>query len=221
MKVISVDAARTTWLFPLTEINPMGRSFSHTFLSIAERYGFKKFPKYSLDYDPESKGLIFSDGEFTPKSGNKVLAKLSIFADGVVADCWSSTRDSEELLTDVMGWVKSEHGFSLPADRIPKVLYLSELTVTSDKNLVMTNPKLESLAALVSAKLTASRRTNAGYTVGGMSLWAKNWDQQGSPVPYKVERKVSSSFGDNRYYAGAPLPTHEHIELLEEQEKII
>jgi hypothetical protein len=221
MKIISVDTARTTWLFPLTELNPMGRSFTHVFQGIAERYSFRKFPKYSLDFDKEEKGLIFNEGDFTTGKGDKILVKLSIFTDGIVSDCWSSTRDSEDFLKDVMSWIKSEYGIALPPDRIPKLLYLSELTITSDKNLVMTNPKLEALADRISSKLAASGRMNAGYTFGGYSMWAKNWDQTGAPVAYKVERKANTPLADNRYYAGAPLATHDHIELLEEYEKII
>lgn len=221
MKVISVDTARATWLFPLTELNPMGRSFTHVFQGLAQRYGFRKFPKYSLDFDQEAKGLIFNEGDFTTKSGDKILVKLSLFTDGIVADCWSSTQDSEEFLKDAMGWIKSEYNFTLPPDRLPKILYLSELTITSDANLAMINPKLAALAEKISSKLTESGRANAGYTFGGFSLWTKNWEQPGVPAPYRIERKLVSSIGENRYYAGAPLPTPDHLELLEEQERII
>lgn len=66
MKLISVDVARAIWLFPLSELNPGGRSTTKTFLDFTERYNFKKAPKHTLDFDSDS-ALTFDQGEFTNK----------------------------------------------------------------------------------------------------------------------------------------------------------
>lgn len=220
MKLISVDVARTTWLFPLMELNPSGRSFTQTFIDLKSRYNFKKAPAHSLDFDPESKGLVFNEGDFVNREGISVLAKLTIFTDGVVSDTWSSTRDSEDLLEDAMKWIKTEHGFSLPPDRSVKKLYLSQLTVKAETGQIAGRSKLEELAELVGAKLAETGRPNKGYTVNGFSLLPRDWDQSGSPAHYRFEVKVGSLPGENRYHASAPLPTDVHLALLEEQERL-
>ena len=94
MKVISVDSARTTWLFPLAELNPTGKSMNDMFMKLKDRYKFKKSPAHMFDVDATAKkGFVFEQGEFLNREGVLVVVKLSIFTDGAVADCWSSTRD--------------------------------------------------------------------------------------------------------------------------------
>lgn len=221
MKIISVDCARTTWLFPLSEINPSGRSFTKAFLDLKARYNFRKFPAHTLDFDSESKGLIFNEGEFTNGDGVPIIVKLSIFTDGIVSDTWSSTGDSENFLVDVMKWIKEEHGFSLPPDRKIRKLYLSELTVSMAPEYSQAFSRFRALTDLMSARLEESGRPNEGYVFGGFSLWASDWKQPHAPSAYRFEIKVGSSPGDNRFYASAPLPTEVHAEMLREQEGLL
>lgn len=220
MNIVSVDVARTTWLFPLTELNSTGRAMTQALIDLKERYKFKKAPTHSLDFDPEAKGLIFDQGEFLNRDGVSVLAKLSLFSDGAVSDTWSSTRDSEDLLKDAMQWIKTEHGFSLPMDRSVQTLYLSTLIVETDKFQLPGKAKFEALAEMMSSRLAETGRPNRGYIVGGFNLFSAEWDQPGAPVQYRFEVKAKSHPGENRYYASAPLPTDVHLALLEEQERL-
>jgi hypothetical protein len=220
MKLISVDVARTTWLFPLAELNPNGRSMTQVFVDLKERYNFKKAPAHTLDFDPESKGLVFNEGEFVNHEGIRVLVKLTIFTDGVVSDAWSSTRDAEDFLEDAMEWITKQHGFSLPTDRRIKKLYLSQLTVSVGRGHIAYGERLEALAKILSAKLSETGRENMGFVAGGFSLWAADWDQPGAPAQYRFEIKAGSTPGENRHYASAPIPTDSHLALLEEQERL-
>jgi hypothetical protein len=220
MKIVTVDIARTTWLFPLAEFNPIGRSMTQALIDLKERYKFKKAPTHSLDFDPEKKGLIFSEGEFVNRDGVAVLAKLSLFSDGAVSDTWSSTRDSEDLLKDAMRWIKAQHGFSLPAERSAKTLYLSALTVLAENFQIPGKAKFDALAEMMSARLAEAGRPNKGYIVNGFNLVSAEWDKQGAPVEYRFEIRNSSHPGENRYYASAPLPTDIHFALLQEQERL-
>jgi hypothetical protein len=220
MKIVSVDIARTSWLFPLGELNPTGRSMTQALVGLKERYRFQKAPTHSLDFDPEAKGLIFNQGEFINRDGVAVIAKLSIFGDGVVSDTWSSTRDSEDLLKDAMQWIKTEHGFSLPMDRSVKTLYLSALTIMAENFKLPGKEKFEALAEMMSSRLADAGRPNKGYIVDGFTLLSAEWDQPGAPVQYRFEVRTTSHPSENRYYASAPLPTDIHLALLEEQERL-
>jgi hypothetical protein len=138
----------------------------------------------------------------------------------MVSDTWSSTRDSEDLLEDVMKWLKTEHAFSLPNDRAIGKLYLSALNVTAENIQFPGQSKLEALAKMLSLRLTETGRANKGYIVNGFSLLSADWDIAGAPVQYRFEVKASSHPGEHRYYASAPLPTDIHFALLEEQERL-
>jgi hypothetical protein len=218
MKLISVDVARTTWLFPTTELNPHGLSLTKAFLGLAQRYDFKKFPKHSLDSDPESKGLLFNEGTYRTKDGRELLVKLTIFTDGILADSWSSTNDSEDFLKDGMEWLKKEYGFGLPADRKVKTLYLSQLTVTTDKKIAGLNPKLQSFADLVATKMEDRWEDNTGFNVGGISFWPNDPTKPLAPAQFRFEVKAGTTAAEKRYFANAPVPTEVHLQLLEKLE---
>jgi hypothetical protein len=221
MKIISVDSARTTWLFPLAELNPTGKSFTDVFIQMKQKNNFKKAPEHTFDLDPAKKGWIFEQGEFVNRDIVPVVIKLSVFTDGLVADCWSSTRDSEDFLKDSMLWLKSEHGLGLPSDRTVKTVYMSEMTVTTDKRLTPFHPRMEKFAKLVSEKVGSTGRPNAGYVFGGFSLWVKDFDQPGAPPQYRFELKAGSKLEDRRFYSAAPVTTEEHVALLNEQENFL
>jgi hypothetical protein len=221
MKVISVDIARTTWLFPVTELNPTGRSLTKAFLGLAEKYSFKKFPRHTGDFDPESKGLVFNEGDFKTSEGQDILVKLTVFTDGILADCWSSTKDSEAFLIDAMEWLKTEHGLSIPADRGVKNLYLSQLTVTTDKKIASLNPKLQPFADLVSSKVGDRWGDNTGFQVGGISFWSNDPTKPSAPAQFRFEVKAGTTAAEKRYFSLAPLPTDVHLQLLDKLESLM
>jgi hypothetical protein len=220
MKLISVDAARTTWLFPVPELNPGGLSLTKAFLGLAERYDFKRFPKHTLDMDPESKSLVFNEGNFKSRDGRDILVKLTIFTDGILADSWSSTSDAEDFLKDAMQWLKKEHGFTIPADRRVKTLYLSQLTVTTDKKIASLNPKLQAFADLVSSNIGDRWEDNTGFTVGGISFWPNDPTKPSSPAQFRFEMKAGTPAAAKRYFAIAPVQTDAHLLLLEKLESL-
>jgi len=221
MNIINVDSARVTWLFPVSELNPQGRSLTDIFIELAERYNFKKAPKHGADIDPQEKGFTFNAGEFRNRDGIDVLVKLTVFGDGIVADGWSSTRDTEDFLKDVMQWLKEKHGLAIPSDRRVTILYLSELIVSAEKSPLALMSKLQELANVLSERTTKSGRANAGFMAGGFSLVANDHDNPATPAPYRFEIKRGSSPSENRYYASAALPTEELFEMLKDQERIL
>ncbi len=220
MKLISVDVARAIWLFPLSELNPGGRSTTKTFLDFTERYNFKKAPKHTLDFDSDS-ALTFDQGEFTNKKGLSVIVKCRMYSDGFVADSWSSTTDSREFLEDAMGWLKANHGLALPSDRLIKSMYLSELTVTTESKLLNLNPKFRTFADLLSGKAKEFRGDDTGFNVGSIGFWSNDPTRPRATAPFRFENKTGTLPQERRYWSQAPFPTDVHVELLEEFETIL
>jgi len=220
MKLISIDAARTSWIFPLTELNPTGRSFTEAFADLATRYSFKKFPKHTLDVDSD-KALTFEGGEFTNRDGEQIIIKLRVYTDGCVVDCWSSTRDAEDFLKDAMKWLKTEHGFGLPADTPIRTIYLSELTVRTNKSLISLNSKLHAFTDALSDKVKEFGGKDTGFNFGSIGFWSNDTKRPMAPGPFRFENKVGTLPKDQRYFSQAPLPTDAHLALLDKLEAIL
>jgi len=219
MKLINVEIARTVWLFPLSELNPDGRSMTEALVDFAERYHFKKAPKHALDFDTE-KALSFEEGEFKNREGRAISVKFRIYNDGIIADSWSSTGDSDDFLEDVMQWLKSKHGFSLPPDRKPTIIHLSQLTVSTDRKIVSLNPKLRDFENLLSQKVGA-KQDASGYGVAAIAFWPNDHNKPNASGPFRFENKAGTSLNDKRYFAQAPVSTDVHLELLEKFEAIL
>jgi hypothetical protein len=219
MKLINVEIARATWLFPLAELNPTGKSSSPAFSSIAQRYAFAKAPKHVMDVDPQDQALTFEAGHFKNRDGVVINVKLKIFNDGVVADCWSSTRDAEDFLQDTMKWMGNEFGFTLPPDRNITPLYISQLVVTTDKELLNINPQLKAFCEFLAAK--TGPRSKEGFDVATIGFWSLDRGNPLAPAAFKFERKAGTFPIDKRFWTTAALQTEAHMEVLNELERLL
>ena len=100
MKLLSVALARTAWTFDVAEINPRGKNiFSDLVPELIARYNFKKAPEEGGDF---TKGMIFALGTFENRNHDDVQIGLTIWGDGIAADTYSSTEDSDEFLEGVI-----------------------------------------------------------------------------------------------------------------------
>jgi hypothetical protein len=221
MKLLHVATARTIWLFTLLDLNPRGQAFTQqTIDKISERYKFKGPPTITTALEAQKKNepIYFAAGEFMSKSGVSVVVDLKVYNDGFLADCRSSTRDSEMFLADLFSWLPA--GLGLPKTEVPirKTMYVSELQVESKDLLTLINPKLatlrKSLAALV------PKGTATSYEVASLAFATDPKD--GTPlINFKFERLINTPFAEHRYYSSAPVHTDEHLELLENLEEIL
>src|SRR5882724_7314319 len=96
MKLLSVGLARALWFIDINELNPGGKDiYTHLFPSFVEDYKFKTFPKQG---DNLSDGMKFTLGEWVKDDGTVLTVNVTVFSDGIAADTFSSTKDSEDLL---------------------------------------------------------------------------------------------------------------------------
>ena len=205
MKVLYVTTARTIWLFDFAAINPTGLSLRRVIAGITERYKFAKAPKNELDI--EENHLPFRSGVFTGKRGVPILIQLSIYGDGFVGDCMSSTDESSEFLVDLVSWLKSDHGLTVPQPN--EVNHLSQIDFQSDMSLTALNPFFPSLAKALDG-FEKRRR----YEVGSIQFWTEEAGKVGTVAAVRIERKIGAPFSSNHYFSQAPLPTAAHLELI-------
>jgi len=218
MKLLSVNLARSIWLFILNDLNPRGYSISNLSNDVVNRYKFASFPKADEDFDLQ-KGVVFQLGAFQGSKKQPVNVNLTVYNDGFVADTRSSTIESDEFLDDVFSWLSKEYGYTPIQEIIRSKVYSSEIYIRMNKPLNALNPKLKEFAKHLSSKVE-------GYVedilleTGGISFM-RDPGKIGRPGPFKLEKQEGIPFEENRYYSLAPLQTEAHIELLKEFERIL
>ena len=87
------------------------------------------------------------------------------------------------------------------------------------KNLTMIHPKLKGFAENFGSKVFWPNPSLA-FDVTGISFGADPISKAQHP-PFKLERDIQAPFEHNRYFSSAPLPTDEHLTLLEQLESLL
>lgn len=216
MEVVSVTLARVVILVSTDELNPSGKvPVLKIAAGLAEHYGFAKFPK-TLDEWSAPSGAEFVAGQL----GDIAISKATLFARGMVVETASSTEDSEKALNDMLTWGAETFGLLRPSPDRPR-WYASELVFKSQMSLDSMHPVLRIVAEKVSASLANDPRRLAPYETT-MIHW--NFDDTNlklPPGPFRIERRVGAPFSDNKWFSSAPLPTDQHIAILEECERAL
>lgn len=219
MQVLSVATARSVWLFDMNDLNPKGKSFIPDLITwLKERYKFQAVPSSPNDLDKDTKGLMFKAGEFQGDV-ERVNVNFGIYTDGLTADTWSSTHDSDLFLEDILRSVAREFGLSYWPEMIRSKRYVSELVVRLDPPLMKLNPQLGKLCAHLTE---AFKRANLGqFEFTGVSFGTDNSQSSYKPPAFIIERKTDAPFSERRYYSKSPLTTDEHRTAIKEFESLL
>ena len=212
MKILSVGLARAIWLMDINELNPGGKDvFTHLFPALLEDYKFKTAPVAGGDFKD---GFKFIGGEFIKDDGTVIGLNVTVFSDGIWADTFSSTKDSEAFLEEALSELPAL-GFAFDQEMIRRKAYLSQVTVKCERALESLNPKLTEFADRLSSAVGGTR-----FNMYAIELWP---DQTlvHKPANFSFQRKVGEPLESNRYWSQAGVPTEKHLELLQELEAIL
>ncbi|MBZ5627788.1 MAG: hypothetical protein LAO06_02875 [Acidobacteriia bacterium] len=185
---------------------------------LKDAYNFEQAPKSVTDLD-ESKGWAFKRGTFQMKEEISVNVEVTIYTDGIVANSWSSTRDTDAFIEDAMTSSAKEFGLTFNPQMVRVKSHLSELAVRLDQQLSSLSSLLNNFAAKVTAK--CDRQPCPPFELGGLSFWADTSDLALRMAPFTIERKADAPFAENRFYTKAPMHTDDHIALIGELENIL
>ena len=215
--LLSISMARSIWLFNFTDLNPRGKRIGPSIVTrLVQDYGFAQYPKTAEEMD-ETKGIQFLRGEFKPESGEPVEISLKIFNFGIVAETRSSTKDSDAFLEEVLGWISKQHDLPPYEEILRSKAYLSEMYIHSAKNLDLINPKLKHIIERLNTEVKGHGKVS--YQTSAIAFW--NDPSLNQPFPFRFERVAGVGFVENRYYSVAPLETENHLEILDDLEKIL
>jgi hypothetical protein len=213
MELISVQRARSIWLFDTYDLNPRGKDIGSDLLDwLKDAYQFSKVPANQNDLD-ETKALYFAGGNFQVREEIFISVELRVYTDGLVADTRSSTEDTDLFLSDILESVGKEFSLPYKPEIVRKKLYVSELTVKTDAKLAVLNPKLAKFAE----SLFAAIGTKSPVELTSIGFWPDMVPNPSAPT-FRFERKWGAEFSENRYYSRAPLQTEKHRQILDELE---
>jgi hypothetical protein len=219
LKVVSFESARVTWLFPLEEFAPAAGANSLSMLTlIAQRYGFSIVPTITTREDLNKNGLVFGMGRFQHNGQTFVVTDFGVYNDGLAAVAQKSEW-AEAFLEDVTSWVKNEFDFREVAVR---KLYSSSIIVdfeTPPSRLIKNFKRIADFISDRTVTIVADRKQMEfarldfevdRNTIAGQVMIPK----------FAIERRSGINFAQERYYSNAPMRTADHIETLEEIERV-
>lgn len=217
MKLLSIATARFIGAISTMELNPRGLLVYPALIEgLIDKYGFLVSPDEDEVFD-EQKGINFEDGAWN----NIAIDKVTIFSDGIVVNTRSSTSDAEAIFNEALEWASASYGLTYQPQMVSKRRYVSELVFHSEARLDGLNSKLHSFNDQVSDTLMKFTDLNAKFELSGVGFHYDNSDLKISVTQFRIERLENSPYAENKYYSIAPLPTDEHLRLLEEFETIL
>lgn len=219
MKILSVALARVVWLFDASHINPRGLSFQEILQKLSEKYRFAKAPRTVADVSSD-KSFAFELGTFVNSKKLPLAVTFKLYGDGMVTDTWSSTDDSTEFMQELSSWATHDFGFLIPDISKINVGYLSQINVESDLKLQSLAPQFVNFARMLESKVKTIDRKPREFEIGGLSFWTEDISKPSAPAVFKFEKKWGIPFSANQYFSQAALGTQEHIDILQEFEKL-
>jgi len=217
MKLIAVGLARLTALTETTEINPRNQvSVPQLIHALVERYGFLKYPKTIEEYDP-SKGIVFGLGRIN----NINIDRVEFYFVGIVIETRSSTDDCEAVLQDLIQVVQRLVGIEYKPLQEPRKFFLSEVSFHSELDLNGLNAAFSSLLPKISGLVSSYARQEFKFETVAVLSTPDLANTKLGPSLFRVDRLAGVPFRDQKYFSSAPLPTKDHLNILEEFEKAL
>lgn len=214
MKLAAIILARYFAFIETFDLNPRGRAYFPELVSaLVNRYGFVKFPQKPEEFD-ETKGVLFQGG----RMGNVTVAQVQVYNHAIYVDTSSSTDDSERFLMETLAWLSKDFGIVYKPEMIERATYVSQLTFYSDAVLPQLHPAINKLAERLSARVPQYYKQPLKYQASGLAIGYDPQTVKSGPTAFSVETRSDTLFEEHKYFSSAPVPTNEHIALLDQFE---
>ncbi len=207
VQLIGFEATRITSLF-LASFGQKQPYWPKLVSSLVERYHFISYPMRMEDI--EQTKVTFRQGVFD----GAAIEEFNVYPDGVAAISKSNSDVVDGFLGDLYEWLDQQNVARIKTHKIDKS-YDSRLVFRSDVDIPRKLCGAEKVAKMVSAALAKSTDFEAAYQATGFSLSANAFGFPGlKPTDFRIERKTGAPFESDMYYSAAPLPTNEHLKIL-------
>jgi len=227
VNVISELNARIMLLVPTEEVYPKeGVHPPDVINDIAIEYKFTSWP--DLQHIPpeelEQKGIQFRMGKFVLTTGQEAIIKDFTVHDWGLVVSAHNTDVAEEFLDNVITLLAQGYNSRTKPIARTRKLALSELLVEFDDVFDNALRNFEVISRSLEMEFLNHYDVEKKFKVNGIGL---DFQRLFVPPPisnlsqFVVERRINTSFDENKYYCKAPFRTRDHIRLLEEMEKLL
>lgn len=189
--------------------------------ALVGRYRFQ-FPP-SLDRPwKEIEGTIleFREGFLETAEALIAISQLDLYSDGLGVQC-NNTEDAETVVNDLVSWAQETQGFR-PFIRPPLKLFFSQIIVRFEKPIEGLFDKWAQIQRLLSEPIRKHYGIDQPASVNTLSFKCDPMTVLHANLmsEFGIERRVNEKFAEDRYFCKAPLPTSEHVALLERIEAL-
>ncbi len=182
--------------------------------ALVAKYDFQKFPTGPQDFDLADKGVHFESG----KADGFLIDSLVIYNGAIFLDTIASTDDSKRILLDLFEWTRTEFGLSYQPNVIRKWGYISDVVFRCDFPLLRRCSRpLENLARKTSG---FTEELFDGLEYGPSQVWIGHDPEKrkNAIASLFITYRANTSPSENIFFSEAPLPTHLHLQFLQEFE---
>jgi hypothetical protein len=213
VQITAILKARAIAFFDIDELNRTGKlRFADLVNPLVAEFGFLKFPQKVEDFDFE-KGITFGSG----RSGDIVIESMVVYQNAIYLQSLSSTEDSQKTLIELLEWGKTNLGLTFKPEIIRRWAYISALAFATDFPILRDLSKPLDNMARKASKITQDI-FGVEYFPITVALGHDPMKRQHGVLNFTISHRVATNIEENRYFSEAPLPTTDHIRMLQELE---
>ena len=215
MKISAILMSRVLAFVDTVDLRPTsGLPLQEFIEEIVKQYDFKKFPQTIEEFNPQ-KGIEFVGGRLNKTA----ITKLVIWPNLLVIEGRCATNECQKMLSEILEWATPKFDLTYKPEMITRYAYVSDLSIESTAPLLTYDPLLARIAEKVGKSLTEIWNDQIKYEAIEFKIGHDPLDRKWGIAPFQITRRAEHKFTENKYFSEAPLPTHQHIALLEEYEK--
>ncbi len=214
MELSAIILSRVLGFVETFDLTPRGTVFFPDLIAgLVEAFRFHKFPQTMEEMD-ESKGVVFTEGTWNGVS----VFQLTIYNNAILLDTRAGTDESKKILLEGLQWAADKFGLNYKNGMIRRWRYVSDLTVTTEVPLLVTNPALSNLGDAVGKHVSEILGEPLVFSPIRSTVDFERHLRPLAMAAFDIQRRADTPFSENKYFSEAPLPTDVHFELLQRYE---
>ncbi len=227
MKIISRRTGRILLFMNADELIPAGSIYIPDALPLLmERYSFSLPPNLSTPWNQVlEQGLKFELGKFKGRDNKDNLVEdLTVYNNGIVVTA-ESTDIAQAFIDDLFEWGPEAIGLRVAKSAFAFRAFLSEIVVEFSSSVDGAVTQLTTLLDKFRSSLV--RNYEAEFPAISVAALKLDYERAIAPLAFQslavfnIERRLNHRFAENVYLCQAPLPTADHIEILEQLEILL
>jgi hypothetical protein len=217
MQLISIPLGRALGFVEWESLNLRGKLHPATMVSkIAEKCQFMTIPQEPKQFSLPD-GVTFENGVLDGKR----IRQLTIFPALIYVD-GSDTEEARECLLDLLVWGKHELHLNYGEDSIRRWAYVSNVVIQSDISLLRkVNPILNEIGESVSELVRLNLGERLRFQPSKLYIGIDPLTRSSEPAAFSIQHRGVTPFEDQCYFCEAPIPTPDHLRLLEKLESTL